>query len=392
MTSEEAWIESAMTTETNAARRPRWVNDRRRAWAMVMALAAPLALAFGCSVGTGLTGQQAPPTPVHSPRPTFTPLPGALSLVPSGNPEGSVLGQLPPGVTALPPGTPGGDEGDTRLIVFATPTGEGELSPLATPAAPLSPLATPTSSPEALPATAVVGPAATPLPTPYVEVEAEAVNGRRGPDTVFDQIGEATQGEKLMILAALPDKSWWQVCCISNQPAWVIGSAVTAEGPVQIVPSVPMPPTPTTVPTPTLTFTVTSPISPLATPEPPFDIAEGPMFPMTAIMAFLTIWVKVYLNTGDPLAGYVLKVFRNGVDVSSPAQSRADVSGFWNSGPDQGSFDYNLKFEDPAWHEANWEIYLARPDGSQVSETTDFTTMGDSYRNQVVYIAYILAR
>ncbi len=106
----------------------------------------------------------------------------------------------------------------------------------------------------------------------------------------------------------------------------------------------------------------------------------------------LTIWVKVELNSGDPLGGYVLKVFRNGVDVSSPVQSRADVSGFSNSGPDQGGFDYNLKFEDPTAHEANWEIYLARPDGSQVSDTTDFTTMGDSYRNQVVYIAYVLAR
>ncbi len=126
-------------------------------------------------------------------------------------------------------------------------------------------------------ATPAAGPAVTPLPTPYVQVEADVVNGRRGPDTVFEVIGQAKQGDQLMILAALPDQSWWQVCCIANQPAWVIGSAVTAQGPLQIVPQVPMPPTPTE----TLTPTETSPISPLDTPQPPFDIAEGPMWPMT---------------------------------------------------------------------------------------------------------------
>mgnify|MGYP005865359261 FL=1 len=42
--------------------------------------------------------------------------------------------------------------------------------------------------------------------------------------------------------------------------------------------------------------------------------------------------------------------------------------------------------------EADWEIYLARPGGLRVSPITRFTTMGDSYRNLVVYIAYWLAR
>ena len=92
-----------------------------------------------------------------------------------------------------------------------------------------------------------------------------------------------------------------------------------------------------------------------------------------------------------PVAGYILKVFRDGVDVSLPVQSHADVSGFDNTKP-EGNFLYNLKFEMYGAGEAAWEIYLARPNGERVSPVTKFTTLGDSYRNQVVYIAYWLAR
>jgi hypothetical protein len=42
--------------------------------------------------------------------------------------------------------------------------------------------------------------------------------------------------------------------------------------------------------------------------------------------------------------------------------------------------------------EADWQIYLATPDGNRVSSITRFTTLGDSYRNLVAYIAYLRAR
>ena len=53
---------------------------------------------------------------------------------------------------------------------------------------------------------------------------------------------------------------------------------------------------------------------------------------------------------------------------------------------------YNLKFEMYNAGEADWVIYLAKPGGFRMSPITEFTTKGDSYRNQVVYIAYRLAR
>ncbi len=108
----------------------------------------------------------------------------------------------------------------------------------------------------------------------------------------------------------------------------------------------------------------------------------------------MTIWVKVYQGPPDnesPLGGYILKVFRDGVDISDKAQSFGDQD-FYNTGKFQGNYDYNLKFELNDASESDYEIYLARPNGFRVSPITKFTTKGTSYRTVVVYMAYWLAR
>ena len=140
-----------------------------------------------------------------------------------------------------------------------------------------------------------------------------------------------------------------------------------------------------------------SPLRPPArsgTPLPPFDIARGPEFPIRRDNGLMTIWVKVYEGPPDnqrPLGGYILNVFRDGVDISDKLQSFGDRP-FDKTSPVEGNYDYNLKFEMYDAGEADWEIYLARPGGFRVSPVTKFTTKGDSYRNLVVYIAYLLAR
>ena len=127
---------------------------------------------------------------------------------------------------------------------------------------------------------------------------------------------------------------------------------------------------------------------------PPFDIARGPEFPIKRDTGTMTMWVQVYEGPPDnqnPLGGYQLKVFRDGVDVTRDAVSFDDRD-FDATLAGEGGFKYNLKFEMLNAGEADWQIYLARPGGFRVSPVSEFTTKGDSYRNQVVYIAYKLAR
>ena len=105
--------------------------------------------------------------------------------------------------------------------------------------------------------------------------------------------------------------------------------------------------------------------------------------------------VKVYQGPPDnacAMGGYTLKVKRNGADVSKPVLSHGQLCAFDNTGPNMGNYLYNLKVEYPNAGEADWSIYLARPDGTPVSPITKFTTTGDCYRNLAVFIGYVLAR
>jgi hypothetical protein len=232
------------------------------------------------------------------------------------------------------------------------------------------------------------------VPTPYVVVEAKTLNGRRGPGESYERIGQANQGDELWIMARTDDGQWWQVCCLANQPVWISAAEVAARGQVEIVPAVTplptMPPTPKPPPRPRPPATNTP--LPGPTPLPPFDIARGPEFPAQRDDGRMTIWARVYEGQ-EPytkaLPGYVLKVLRDNVEVSLPNQS---YEPFESTGPQQGNYLYNLKFEMYDASEADWAIYLATPDGTRVSPVTRFTTKGDSYRNLVVYIAYLRAR
>jgi uncharacterized protein YgiM (DUF1202 family) len=371
-----------------------------RAARPILVLVALLALtSVACSVGQTLVGrsQAVVPTPTKTPRPTFTPMPSALTPLPAQTT--GIRGDLPPGVTVQPlnpsrpavgstgsfmtPGVQISGTGGVSIILYATET--PEPSPTPEPAGPTS---TPTPDVETNRPERQSGPR--PLPTPYVIVNSATLNGRRGPAATFERIGQAEKGAELMIMARTPDGAWWQVCCMSNQPVWVSADQVEAKGPVESVPVVT--PAPTPVPPPPAAPKPTA--TPAPTPMPPFDIARGPEFPMTRENGIMTIWTKVYEGPSDnqsPLPGYILKVFRDGVDVSQNMQSFGDRA-FDTSNPSEGTLEYNLKFEMNNAGEADWEIYLAKPGGFRVSPVTKFTTKGDSYRNQVVYIAYRLAR
>ena len=118
-------------------------------------------------------------------------------------------------------------------------------------------------------------------------------------------------------------------------------------------------------------------------------------FPIKRDNGILTIWVKVYEGPADnqsPLGGYILKVKRDGADVSDNSVSFGNERPFDKTSAREGAYSYNLKFELNDAGEADWEIFLARPGGFPVSPVSKFTTKGDSYRNLVVFIAYFLAR
>jgi hypothetical protein len=373
-------------------------------WFILAACAFLCIASLACSVGQTLVGQpEAGPTATKTKQPTFTPLPGARSF---STPAPLIRGELPPGVTVeAPSGNPVASGqlsgtlglapvtagGDTSLVLYATPT--GPPSPTPEPTATPGPSPSPTVDVETNRPTRAAGPRA--VPTPYAVVNAETITGRRGPGLTFERLGEAAKGTELMVMARTTDGKWWQVCCLANQPVWVSADLVTAKGPLDSVPA--LTPVPTPVPTPRPPPPPTQPPAP--TPMPPFDIARGPERYVPRDDGRLVLRAKVFEGTSPyekPLPGYVVKVFRDGVEVTQLNEaigylSSRDVWDYTNFGK-TGDYQYNYKFEMAGGGEANWKIYLAKPDGYRVSPITEFATTGDMYRDLEVYIAYWLAR
>jgi len=378
------------------------LRANRRVWPLLFCLIVLMAASLACSVGQAVVGRPAPAavrTATKTPRPTFTPLPGLLTPQTVAAPQ-PIRGELPPGVTVAAPtaasvmtSSVAAVGGAVSVVLFATDT--PTISP--TPGPTLPPAAA-TPTPEATrdvetnrPAR-ITGPR--PLPTPFVVVKEDSISGRRGPGATFPQVGQVLTGTELMILGKTPAGDWWWVCCMANQPVWAPADQVTANGPLEAVPVLTPAPTPAPTPVPPPPPTPTT----APTPLPPFDIARGPEFPFLVENGILTIWAKIYEGSGsyeNPLGGYILKVTRDGVDVSSDHQSMGNrfdeiATGVYPYRVIQ--YLYNLKFEMYNAGQADWEIYLARPGGLRMSPITRFTTKGDSSQNLVVYIAYWLAR
>ncbi len=114
--------------------------------------------------------------------------------------------------------------------------------------------ATPTTSAVTAPATAA-----------RLTVSAAAVNVRGGPDTTFESIGSAAQGESFDLQARSADGGWWQVCCVNGQEGWIFGELATVENgdSVALAAAIPTPEQPTP-----------APIAVVPTPAP---VAEAPV-------------------------------------------------------------------------------------------------------------------
>jgi hypothetical protein len=111
-------------------------------------------------------------------------------------------------------------------------SGEGQVyTPPPAPAVDSPPAAPPTPAPTA-----------TPAPTPSfaaVRVETAVLNLRSAPSTSATLLGQASAGSVWRTLGKLPDESWWQVCCIDRQRAWVSAQWVQPIGPSAALDQVP---------------------------------------------------------------------------------------------------------------------------------------------------------
>ena len=160
--------------------------------AILIALAV-LLLTPGCALINSLVEYPTPtPRPQRALRPTFTPTAPA--------PVDTVAEAKQPAVLAEIPTVPAPADQATEPV---PPTAEA-----------------PTPEP----------PTPTATPAPIVIVPGEPVRARSGPDITYDQVTELAAGTQLAIVGKNEVGDWWQVCCVDNQPVWVLGELVDEQG------------------------------------------------------------------------------------------------------------------------------------------------------------------
>ncbi|MCB0199120.1 MAG: protein kinase [Anaerolineae bacterium] len=133
---------------------------------------------------------------------------------------GSELPIVEPAVSATP----------TTVLEDATEVATSTPSPTAvsqptTPPRAILPTEAPTSTPIPDP------PTATPVRDPTARVAGSStVNVRSGPGTDYARVGEVRGGETFTIVGRNSDSTWWQICCVAGDPAWIAASLVQVTG------------------------------------------------------------------------------------------------------------------------------------------------------------------
>ena len=272
------------------------------------------------------------PSMIRTPRPTFTPTPG--------QPQAAVAAE--PGV-----------DNEAGIVIAATPT-------------------------VALPTTAAVnGPSGA-----KAIVNTPLVNTRSGPSLDYEVVTIVERGEEFDILAKDALSEWWQVCCVEDEPVWVIGQLVDTDGPVDAVPifgasqltaggDQSAPAAPQTV------------LSDQA-PDIQFVLENQEQFPESA-----NVRIFMYAHSGNEgLAGYSLWVRKDSVAVPVNVVSFGGSPGFTWPFQDarQRSQNWKAEFPDVA-PEGRWEVELIDSDGRIVGPLATFDVApGDS--NLELYVRY----
>jgi hypothetical protein len=271
-----------------------------------------LALAsLGCSVGQ-LIARRSPvaATPTRTPRPTWTPVPGALVVA---TPTldltrfpGVVLPTEPPptpqmlvpgggGQIFVPQPASGAPAVQTVVVIIVTATPVPSPTPTPGP-----PTATPPPTETPGPPTATPTVTGTPLPPVVVTAKTDQTNVRQGPGPGYSLVAKLDKGTEITAVGRNADGTWWKVCCVNGADVWIADQVVDVKGPVWAVPEVANipPPPPTAVPPPT----------PLPTPTYSWPMRlEGLPQEFPHGQNYFRVGAVIY-NGATPLWGYKLRV------------------------------------------------------------------------------------
>ena len=123
----------------------------------------------------------------------------------------------------------------------------------------------------------------TATPVPKLTVKENAVNVRLGPGTEYGLAGTVNQGQEFTIVGRNEARTWWKICCVNGQEAWVFDDLTDEDNekfaPVITdipAPAQPVAQAPAQAPAEQPAPAQPAPAEPAATPEPAPPPASDP--------------------------------------------------------------------------------------------------------------------
>lgn len=209
------------------------------------------------------------------------------------------------------------------------------------------------------------------------------VNARSGPSIDFDIIGEIERGAEFDIVGVNPDRTWWQICCVDDAPAWVIAEYVDTLGLVDSVPVVGGT-AETQAPAPVEAAQATATPTAVAAPVASFDLETQEQFPETSVVR---IFLYVY-SGNSALEGYSLAVTKDGASLPVEGSSFGGQPAFtWPfQDPRQRFQNFKVEYSDTA-PAGVWQVQLIDKSGATVGPPATFTLSANDPQ-QELYVRY----
>ena len=208
------------------------------------------------------------------------------------------------------------------LVAFLEPKPTAMPIPPSPTPPPPSPTGAPTSTPVPPSATATAtssAPTATATAMPRPQVMAQdTANLRSGPGKAYPLVGRLAAGQSAEIIARNASGDWWQLARSGQSPAWVAGTTVKVQGPIDTVAvaeNVPPPPRPPTAGPPTAPPPTQAPPKPAG---PDFRLVTRRLFTVeenggghdgpTPLCGYNhTLYLTVLDAAGSPLDGVTVR-------------------------------------------------------------------------------------
>jgi hypothetical protein len=212
------------------------------------------------------------------------------------------------------------------------------------------------------------------------------VNARSGPSTDFEIIGEIERGAEFDIVGVNPEHTWWQICCVDDVQAWVIGEYVDTLGLVDSVPIVGEGGGAGDVQATASVGVAEAAATPTAAAAPAaaFDLETQEQFPETGVVR---IFLYVY-SGNSALEGYSLAVTKDGSPLPVEGSSFGGQPAFtWPfQDPRQRFQNFKVEYADTA-PAGVWQVQLIDKTGATVGPPATFT-LSSNDPQQELYVRY----